>query len=69
MSLKIVTHSNDKAADRKDQIENHMMEIRSIISALDATLEGERFLSARGFLWRQLDKHHTALERLLLAGK
>lgn len=69
MSLTIVTGSNDADDDRDDQIENHLLEMRSIISAMDATIEGERFLSARGFLWRQLNEHHAALERLLLADR
>jgi hypothetical protein len=69
MSLKIVTDPDEAIADRDDRIENHLMEMRSIITAMDATIEGERFLSARGFLWRQLNKHHSALERLLLAGR
>jgi len=53
------------ALERDGEIESAFCELLSIFSALEATIEGERFLQARDFLVRQGQDHLAALERLV----
>jgi hypothetical protein len=61
----VLLFPNDAAQERADAIEHEMLEMKNILTLMEAVVDGERNTCARDFLVRSLTAHHAHLDALL----